>query len=125
MAKEEEGTPFQSVNSTESNDDQKTSTTDQGVEKLPAPDGGWGWMVVLGVCICHLTFGLIIKAFGVTYLILLDKFHSSATATIWIGAITVTCLSTTGSVLFPSWYMDKAGETKGRAWSIPCLHSSC
>lgn len=50
-------------------------------------DGGWGWMVVLGTAICHVVFGIIVRAFGVTYIELLAKFQGSATATAWIGAI--------------------------------------
>ena len=62
--------------------------------------GGWGWLVVLGFCFSHFILGLNIKAFGVTYLILLDKFHASATATIWVGAITISCTHGVGNVFF-------------------------
>ena len=59
---------------------------DQGWENKPL-DGGWGWMVVLGSAICHVVFGIIVRAFGVTYMELLTRFEGSATATAWIGAI--------------------------------------
>ena len=52
-----------------------------------ALDGGWGWMVVLGTAVCHVIFGIIVRAFGVTYIELLARFGGSATATAWIGAI--------------------------------------
>ncbi len=54
----------------------------------PRPlDGGWGWMVVLGSAINHIVFGVIVRAFGVIYIELLDRYKASATATAWIGAI--------------------------------------
>ena len=52
-----------------------------------APDGGWGWMCVLGASIIFLFYGATIKTFGVTYLLLLSQYNQSATATAWVGAI--------------------------------------
>ena len=58
------------------------------IDNKPKPlDGGWGWMVVLGTAICHVVFGIIVRAFGVTYIELLARFQGAATATAWIGAI--------------------------------------
>ena len=52
-----------------------------------ALDGGWGWMAVLGNVINHIVFGIVVRAFGVIYIELLERFKASATATSWIGAI--------------------------------------
>ena len=52
-----------------------------------APDGGWGWMCVLGASIMFVIFGATIRAFGVIYLALLEQYNQSATATAWVGAI--------------------------------------
>ena len=58
------------------------------VDNTPnALDGGWGWMVVFGTALCHVIFGIVVRAFGVTYIQLLARFGASATATAWIGAI--------------------------------------
>ena len=57
-------------------------------EKKPnAPDGGWGWMIVLAMAICHAVYGIVVRSFGVTYIELLNRFEESATATAWVGAL--------------------------------------
>ena len=67
------------------------------IDKRPAAlDGGWGWMVVLGTAICHVVFGIIVRAFGVTYIELLQRFHGTATATSWIGAINMSAAGILG-----------------------------
>ena len=60
---------------------------EETTSRVPAPDGGWGWMCVLGSAIGHVIFGVIIRAFGVTYLALLERYGASATATAWVGAL--------------------------------------
>ena len=52
-----------------------------------APDGGWGWMCILGASLMFVIFGATIRAFGVIYLALLERYNQSATATAWVGAI--------------------------------------
>ena len=52
-----------------------------------APDGGWGWICVLGASIMFIIFGATIRGFGVIYLTLLERYNQSATATSWVGAI--------------------------------------
>ena len=62
----------------------------RGVEifkKAEPSEGGWGWMVFLAMAICHAVYGIIVRAFGVTYIELLDRFNGSATATAWVGAL--------------------------------------
>ncbi|XP_034540647.1 monocarboxylate transporter 2 [Notolabrus celidotus] len=54
-----------------------------------APDGGYGWFILLA---CFLVFGLtfgVIKAFGVFYVEIHQYFETTATGTSWITSIAV------------------------------------
>ena len=52
-----------------------------------APDGGWGWFVVLGAFLLQaLTVGTA-YTFGVIYVELLDVFGESKSTTAWVGSI--------------------------------------
>ncbi|XP_045195938.2 monocarboxylate transporter 4-like isoform X2 [Mercenaria mercenaria] len=53
-------------------------------EVLQAPDGGWGWFVVLGSSIVHAIIGGFERSNGVMYLQLLSRYNQSATATAWV-----------------------------------------
>ena len=51
------------------------------------PDGGWGWVCVIGCSIAHFFIGGLARSFGVIYILLQDRFSSSAALTSWIGSI--------------------------------------
>ena len=51
------------------------------------PEGGWGWVVVLGAFLSQVVFAVLVRLFGVTYLGLLDRYNGTATVTSWIGGI--------------------------------------
>ncbi|GAB1602507.1 monocarboxylate transporter 12-like [Argonauta hians] len=53
-----------------------------------APDGGWGWLVVLGSAITHAIIGGLERSSGILYLELIDKFNKSATETAWVISLT-------------------------------------
>lgn len=53
--------------------------------KIPALDGGWGWMCVLGCALMHILIGGLLRSYGVIYVKLRNKFNSSATITSWVG----------------------------------------
>ncbi len=55
-----------------------------------APDGGWGWMCVLGTVITHIIFGIMVRAFGVIYIRMLERYNAGPMATGWVGAINMT-----------------------------------
>ncbi len=56
-------------------------------EKPAVPDGGWGWLVVLGCALMHLTVGGYTRSFGVIFIKLQEKFDSSAALTAWVGGL--------------------------------------
>ncbi|XP_060073527.1 monocarboxylate transporter 12-like [Ylistrum balloti] len=52
-------------------------------DTVPPPDGGWGWMVVLGSFLAHLIIGGFMRSGGVIFIELQHKFHQSASDTAW------------------------------------------
>ncbi|XP_069119403.1 monocarboxylate transporter 12-like [Argopecten irradians] len=50
---------------------------------MAPPDGGWGWMVVLGSFLAHLIIGGFMRSGGVIFIELEHKFHQSASDTAW------------------------------------------
>ncbi|XP_063052902.1 monocarboxylate transporter 13 [Engraulis encrasicolus] len=76
------------------------------VRRAPAPDGGYGWFVVLSTfLVCGLSFG-VIKSFGVFFVEIHHYFTTTATATSWITSITVATIhigSPFGAVLSECW----------------------
>ena len=55
---------------------------------LVAPDGGWGWMCVLGTFIINFTFGTAFRGLGVLYIAFLEKYQGTAMATAWVSGLT-------------------------------------
>ena len=67
------------------------------VIKYHAPDGGWGWVVVLSSFVLQgLTSGST-YTFGIMYVELLAYFQASRSATAWIGSIQPCLLYMTGN----------------------------
>ncbi|XP_052230056.1 monocarboxylate transporter 13-like isoform X1 [Dreissena polymorpha] len=62
------------------------------------PDGGWGWMIVLGAFIVHVYIGGLMKASGIMYMKLQDRFQQSAVATAWVFSLFTTFLLMMGPV---------------------------
>lgn len=54
---------------------------------IKAPDGGWGWFVVLGSALTHVIIGGQERASGVLYLEILHKFNRSAAVTAWVTSL--------------------------------------
>jgi len=44
-----------------------------------AADGGWGWMVVIGSCICHFFMLGVGRSMGIVFVLLQEHFETSAT----------------------------------------------
>ena len=70
---------------------QKAGTRSQSASRdhdtVALPDGGWGWMCVFGCGLGHFLLAGLARSFGVIYVILQERFASSAAATAWIGAL--------------------------------------
>ena len=54
---------------------------------VPVPDGGWGWMVVFGCFITHVFLGGFNRSYGIMYMYIRSRFHTSAAIAAWIGGI--------------------------------------
>ena len=67
-----------------------------GVSHDPAPDGGWGWFIVLSSFLLQaLTIG-ITYTFGVIFVKFMDVFGADEATTSWIGSIQPCLLYLTG-----------------------------
>ena len=67
--------------------EEKTEKIKSVVRNGPAPDGGWGWMVVLGCTFMHFLVGGFNRSYGVLFIQLQHRFHSSAAITAWVGGM--------------------------------------
>lgn len=67
--------------------DQRTLKAEKENAEPVAPDGGYGWFVVLGCFLFHLVSGGIERSDGVFFLQLISRFGESAQLTSWPGAI--------------------------------------
>jgi len=52
-------------------------------------DGGWGWVVVLGSCICHFFLIGINRSMGIVYLLLQEQFDATGRETALVASIFV------------------------------------
>ncbi|XP_041368830.1 monocarboxylate transporter 12-like [Gigantopelta aegis] len=52
-----------------------------------APDGGYGWIIVLGASLAHLIIGGLERSDGVLFLKFINKFNQSAQATAWVASL--------------------------------------
>ena len=59
-------------------------------------DGGWGWLVVFGAGLMHFLLVGTARSLGVIYVVLRDRFNSSATETAMVAAIFNTTRSLSG-----------------------------
>ncbi len=72
------------------------------VSGMTAPDGGWGWLVVVGSFMLQgITVG-ITYTFGILYVDLLDHFKESESLTAWIGSIQAFLMYSTGMSSVPN-----------------------
>jgi len=65
-----------------------------------APDGGWGWMVVVGSCICHFFLLGINRSMGIIFVLLQERFEASATDTALAAAIFVSVRAFGGIIIY-------------------------
>jgi len=79
-------------------DAQQNEKSDKSRVDVTVPDGGWGWMVVLGSTLSHCLLPGLGRTFGVIYLVLLERFQESAGKTSLVLAIFNTCRQLFGTV---------------------------
>ena len=65
--------------------------------KKAVPDGGYGWVIVLGAALTHFLLVGMARSLGVLYVVLADKFGGTAFATSLVMAIFNTCRTITGN----------------------------
>ncbi|XP_067670659.1 monocarboxylate transporter 14-like [Haliotis asinina] len=51
------------------------------------PEGGWGWVCVLGRFYTHFLLLGSVSAFGIIYIELIDYFHANRTEAAWVGSL--------------------------------------
>lgn len=54
-----------------------------------APDGGWGWMCVVGCALMQFLVVGFSRSYGLIYMQLREQFDSSAALTAWVGGATI------------------------------------
>ncbi|XP_072018823.1 monocarboxylate transporter 10-like [Amphiura filiformis] len=55
---------------------------------VPAPDGGWGWVVCLASCWTNGTIFGVINSFGVLFVVMLDQLEGATSfKTAWVGSV--------------------------------------
>ncbi|XP_014344834.1 monocarboxylate transporter 10-like [Latimeria chalumnae] len=59
----------------------------EAATEIPAPNGGWGWMVVFSSFVFNLLVVGFHNSFGVYLVSFLEAFHHSNSETAWIGSI--------------------------------------
>ena len=94
------------------------STSTQSGDSMPvAPDGGWGWMCVLGCSVIHFILGGIGKSYGLIHVALTESLEATDFAVSWIHALTVCCRMCMGplaSMLFAKGFSCRqVGATAG------------
>ncbi|KAH8421278.1 hypothetical protein KR009_012223, partial [Drosophila setifemur] len=65
---------------------------------LVPPDGGWGWLVLLGSCLTNILIPGTIKSFGVLFVEFTEAFNSTPTKAAWIPALCYFLYSSLGPV---------------------------
>lgn len=55
--------------------------------KLVPPDGGWGWLVLLGSTLVNILVPGTVKSFGVLFVEFLEVFEASTAEAAWIPAL--------------------------------------
>jgi MFS transporter, MCT family, solute carrier family 16 (monocarboxylic acid transporters), member 14 len=74
-------------------------TEDENVNKVPIPDGGWGWVVVMSSFVISMIADGISFSFGLLYIEFLDEFEASKSTTAWIGSLFIAVPLLSGPVM--------------------------
>ena len=71
------------------NPDKDGGIVESTLAPSPAPDGGWGWMCVLGCALMHFVVVGYHRSYGLIYLQLQYHFDSSAALTASVGGASI------------------------------------
>ncbi|XP_060597365.1 monocarboxylate transporter 12-like [Ruditapes philippinarum] len=63
------------------------SEKNENVISTVSPDGGWGWIIVLGSFFVHLITDGLLYSFGILYIEFLNQYEGSKGETAWIGSL--------------------------------------
>ena len=66
---------------------EETLSNEPPAQEKSVPDGGRGWVCVLGCFLSHMIFFGFAKSYGLLYVEIRYRFRSSATMTAWIGGL--------------------------------------
>ena len=69
-------------------DEEEVEETEEGAVPM-APDGGWGWMVVLAGFMVHFLLDGINYTFGILLVPILKDFDSDSGTVVWAGSLLV------------------------------------
>lgn len=71
-------------------DKNKTNVVDEDDDdkyEMVPPDGGWGWLILLGSMLINILVPGTIKSFGVLFVEFLEAFQATPSAAAWIPAL--------------------------------------
>lgn len=71
-------------------------------KKVP-PDGGWGWLVLLGATLVNVLIPGTIKSFGILLVEFLEVFRTSPATAMWIPSLCYFLYSSLGKMIFIKW----------------------
>lgn len=91
------GVEHQSAPEGESNGEFEDSST---AKTIAAPDGGWGWVVLLATILVMALTLAFPSCVGIFYTDLQNDFHASNSETSWVPSIMISALHVGGKVLF-------------------------
>lgn len=69
---------------------------------VAAPDGGWGWVVLIATIVVMALTLAFPSCVGIFYTDLQNDFHASNSQTSWVPSIMTSVLHAGGKVLFPA-----------------------
>ena len=67
--------------------------------KQIAPDGGYGWLVLLGSIIVNILIPGTVKSFGILFVEFIEVFDATPSAAAWIPALSYFLYSSTGTCI--------------------------
>lgn len=92
----------QEINNCESEEGGRGGVSTAGAGAVTAPDGGWGWVVLVAtILVLALTLGFP-SCVGIFYIDLQNEFHASNSETSWVPSIMTSVLHAGGKVKLSS-----------------------